>query len=203
MNLRFAIVLTVLLLCCYSQPVKTVKPPQNAPEFVKQAVTAVSDDAYEAVRQLLPYDAEVIPPSTVLVVTADERELLIRLCVAEVFGMAEAVRQDACLSVISTVFARMDGMIISDGTIAGTLGWHKGDAEFWQFPPYVTLGCDYVHPSACRDTIDPAFAEIAVDAYLRGARGSCDGYLFYNSIPGGTVDCLITDGSQYAEFHTR
>ena len=42
----------------------------------------------------------------------------------------------------------------------------------------------------------------AVDQYQWGARGSCTGYLYYDSVPGGPSLCVIrASNNQFVEFH--
>ena len=192
----FSVSLLVLLVAGYGvEPEHVAAKVQPAP-FVPQIVTVVAAP---------PVQLEVLPamPIRYAGVSNAERELLVRLCVAEVFGMQPAIRVDACLSVIDTVFTRMKTGTISDGTLEGTLGWHRESDYYWQFPPWVTLGCERVPQEACRDNVPDGWAREAVELYLTGVRGSCSGYLYYNSIPGGSRDCVISDGNQYAEFHTR
>jgi len=42
----------------------------------------------------------------------------------------------------------------------------------------------------------------AVAQYKWGARGSCNGYLYYDSVPGGPSLCVIEAANgQFVEFH--
>lgn len=131
----------------------------------------------------------------------DTVELLARNCVAEVRGMKEK-REDACLSVTSTVLTRTTTRHISTGTVESTLNWHSGHT--WQFVPWVTLGCEYVDPIACLDNYSLDWARHAIGNYIIGERGSCDDYLYYNSIEGGNNDCIIlSSNGSYIEFHSK
>jgi hypothetical protein len=43
----------------------------------------------------------------------------------------------------------------------------------------------------------------AVEQYQAGARGSCNGYPYFDSVPGGPSSCVIYGpGGQFEEFHT-
>ncbi|NDJ53372.1 MAG: hypothetical protein GYB68_09850 [Chloroflexi bacterium] len=109
-----------------------------------------------------------------IVWTEAERNALSWLCHHEVSGMG-AVTFDACLSVISTVRVRYAyPNSFSETDVLGTL---TRPGQFY--------GTHY--------TDRPASAELydMVVAYQNGARGSCNGFLFFNSVPGGPGDCVI------------
>ena len=112
-----------------------------------------------------------------------DRLYLARLCVVEVRDMSD-VRVDACLSVISTVMARIREDVMSDGTIGGTIGWNCTRTSDWcQFPAYVLAeGCEGLLATACPHNYqsDIDYFRAVVDSYVdRGQRGTCDGYLYY------------------------
>lgn len=98
---------------------------------------------------------------------------------------------------------------MSDGTLASTLRWHSG--ETWQFAGYLVDGCSKeMLPLSCPDQYPQFIAEYKtlILQHLRGEtlfKPRCEGYLFYNSIPGGNADCLIKDihSGQFIEFYKR
>ncbi len=107
-------------------------------------------------------------------------------CYGEVGGMQE-VKIDACWSVISTVRARYaysNGFTETD--VIGTL------SRPGQFS--ITFYTDRPGPD---DELN-----WAVDQYRAGARGSCNGYLYFDSAPGGPSLCVIRAANgQWVEFH--
>jgi hypothetical protein len=145
-----------------------------------------------AVTTLLP-SATAAPTSTVALGsvtpipwTAEEINALSWVCYSEVRGMGR-VRVDACLSVISTVRQRYAYANEFDETgIAGTL------ARPGQFP----IEVHYDHPAPDEEL------RWAVTQYQWGARGSCSGYLYYDSVSGGPSECVIlSSNGSWIEFH--
>lgn len=125
------------------------------------------------------------PPPPVIEWTEQEINALTWLCYYEVRGMG-AVRNDACLSVISTVRARYaynSGFRETD--VISTL---LGEGQF-------SFTFDPGQPAP-----DPSLRDLVI-AYQYGARGSCTGYLYFDSIPGGPSLCVLSGGGQFIEFH--
>lgn len=118
--------------------------------------------------------------------TQEEIYALQWTCYGEVGGMQE-VKLDACWSVISTVRARYaysNGF--SETDVIGTL------SRPGQFS--ITFYTDRPGPD---DELN-----WAVDQYRAGARGSCNGYLYFDSVPGGPSLCVIRAANgQWVEFH--
>jgi hypothetical protein len=161
--------------------------------------------------------------------TPFNRWLLARLCVSEANGMT-GVRQDACLSVIDTAIQRTLQGYLSNGDLFDTLSWGWRPNQAFQFDPWLALDCGYeplpdfvpddllyCPPSGvsiecekladkhCRkDQYDRGWADTAVGLYFAGERGSCSGYLYYNSIVGGSSECeLWADNGQWIEFYNK
>ncbi len=152
-----------------------------------------------------------------------DMKLLQKLCIVEARGMGEK-RKDACMSVVSTVFERMykynatkGAFGLSDGTVRGTLAHHSSSHDangnlngvLWQFPPWVAFGCEiltggYDNP-ACLDNYikaNESWTRRAIDNYLfHFYHGTCNGYLYYDSIVGGPSLCKIAFGQSFIEFH--
>ncbi len=126
--------------------------------------------------------------------------LLARLGVAECRGMGP--RRDQChFSVMSTVMTRIKYRFVSDGTVYGTLDWGV-DGTQPQFVPWVTRGCNGISAAACNDNEPIQWAVDNAYAFLAGQTmpGTCNGYVYYNSIPGGENECLLTGSGQFVEF---
>lgn len=118
--------------------------------------------------------------------TEAERYALQWLCYGEVGGMAEA-KVDACLSVISTV--RMRYAYPNHFAGSDLLSTLLAPGQF-----QVAIYTDRPGP-------DPDL-NWAVEQYQHGLRGSCNGYLYFNSIPGGPAECTIRAGNgQFLQFH--
>jgi hypothetical protein len=115
--------------------------------------------------------------------TEAEKNALSWMCFYEVGGMG-AARNDGCLSVISTVRARyVYGSGMGDDVLS-VLQWPN------QFNIEVRTGSP--HP----DLIS------VVEQYQNGARGSCNGYFYFDSVPGGPSLCIIYGAAnQFIEFH--
>jgi hypothetical protein len=134
----------------------------------------------------MPTPTATRPPSPPIPWTEGEKNALTWLCWHEVRGMQE-VRVDACLSVISTVRARYaysNGFPETD--VVGTL----------LRPGQFNIEFDTGQPAP-----DPELYWI-VEQYQYGLRGSCNGYLYFDSVPGGPSLCVIRSGNnQFMEFH--
>lgn len=163
---------------------------------------------------ILPLPTQIMPtpgtPVGILEVTLADRASLAKLCVIEVRDLVpNSVRRDACLSIISTVITRTLNRIISDGTIAGTIGWNcTATSQTCQFPASVLgTGCDGLIPVACAYNYpnDLAFFKVVVDQYFnQAARGSCDGYIYYGITPLDPPECRIEDShGMYTNWHKK
>jgi hypothetical protein len=126
-------------------------------------------------------------PQPTIVWTGAEKNALTWLCWYEVRGMAE-VRTDACLSVISTVRAR-----------------YAYDSGFGTSDVISTILAEGQFTGVKIDTARPApDPELLwmVEIYAGGARGSCTGYFYFDSISGGPSLCVIrSSNGQFIEFH--
>jgi hypothetical protein len=118
--------------------------------------------------------------------TAEEKNALSWLCYGEISGMGNS-EYDACLSVISTVRARYaytNGFTETD--VIGTL----------RRPNQFNVPIETAQPAP-----EPRFMAYVED-YAQGARGSCNGYLYFNSIPGGPSACVIYGAAGlFIQFH--
>jgi hypothetical protein len=118
--------------------------------------------------------------------TDGEKNALSWLCWYEVRGMGD-VLADACLSVISTVRARY----------AYNSGFGTSDV-------ISTILAEGQFTGVEIDTNQPASSELywLAEIYANGARGSCTGYFYFDSIPGGPSLCVIrSSNGQFIEFH--
>ncbi len=126
-------------------------------------------------------------PLPTIVWSDAEKNALTWLCWYEVRGMGD-VRTDACLSVISTVRARYaysSGFGTSD--VISTI---RAEGQF------TGVKIDTSQPAP-----DPELLWM-VEIYAGGARGSCTGYFYFDSIPGGPSLCVIhSSNGQFVEFH--
>lgn len=118
------------------------------------------------------------------------------LCTVEVRGAGER-RDAACVSVVSTVFERMERRELSDGTVRGTIAWgcYAGAREC-QFPAYVANGCAGIQPSACPQSYPDAMTHFTIVIYeylrLRALTdGACTGYFYYGIKPFDFGGCEI------------
>jgi hypothetical protein len=108
------------------------------------------------------------------------------MCYGEVGGFAEA-KVDACLSVISTVRARY--AYYNEFPETDVIGTLMRPGQF-----LITIHTDRPGP-------DPDL-NWTVEMYAAGMRGSCTGFLYFNSAPGGPVLCTIRAGNgSFMEFH--
>jgi hypothetical protein len=137
--------------------------------------------------------------------TAYDVKLLARLGVVECRGMGWAV-EDCTRSVVSTVLRRMafyeethGAYGLSDGTVYGTLDHNY--QGLWQFPPWVTRGCEVVSEEACLDWVELQPFIDYVRGYLADGQAPCAGYLYYDSIPGGNSLCKVETPQGWIEFH--
>lgn len=145
------------------------------------------------------------PTGESVIISDRDADMLSWLLYVEVRGMGNNT-YDSGLSVLSTVFYRTKLKYLSDGTLRKTVSWCTPDGSLCQFPAWVsTLNCDGIIYRVCplADKITLNKMRHIVDLYLIGYRGSCNNYLYYNSIPGGLNDCSIrsTTTSDFMEFH--
>jgi hypothetical protein len=105
------------------------------------------------------------------------------MCYYEAGGMGPA-RGDACLSVIATVRARYVYGRGLGSDVLSVLRWPN------QFNvPIIT------------DSSQPQMLAF-IEQYQRGSRGSCSGYYYFDSVPGGPSLCVIYGlANQFVEFH--
>jgi hypothetical protein len=127
-------------------------------------------------------DSQPTPQGTPIAFTTEERNALSWMCYYEVGGMG-SVKYDACLSVISTVRARY---VFNSGMGTDVLSVLTRPNQF-NIPVITDHGSD-------------AFLA-TVDQYASGARGSCNAYLFFDSVPGGPSACIIYGFNSFIEFH--
>ncbi len=125
-------------------------------------------------------------PVTPIPWTQEEINALSWLCYYEVRGMAEA-RVDACLSVISTVRARYAyGSGFAETDVISTL----------RRPGQFNFDFDPSQPAP------DAEMYWVVQQYQWGMRGSCNGFLYFDSVPGGPSLCVIQSSTgEFMEFH--
>ena len=150
---------------------------------------------------------------SICVIPDNDEDLLGRLCTVEVRGFGN-MRDTACVSVISTVYARIDKGYLSDGTVQGTITWGcKPDSQTCEFPAHVWYGCEGIQLTACAWSYPQdiehftklARAYIADREGLKNLVGGCMGYLYYGSLPQTIAEseCRITSesGQEIEDFH--
>jgi hypothetical protein len=167
-------------------PDTTATPPQQA--MIQREVAAATLPAPTIPTSILTPVSEVTRgPQPTIVWTDAEKNALSWLCWYEVRGMGD-VRTDACLSVISTVRARYaynSGFGTSD--VISTI---LAEGQF------TGVKIDVNQPAP-----DPELLWM-VEIYAGGARGSCTGYFYFDSIPGDPSLCVIrSSNGQFIEFH--
>lgn len=119
--------------------------------------------------------------------TDAEKNALSWLCWYEVRGMGD-VRADACLSVISTVRARY--------AYNSGFGTHDVISTILAEGQFTGVEIDTNRPAPDADLC------WLVEIYANGSRGSCTGYFYFDSVPGGPSLCVIRSGNgQFIEFH--
>lgn len=159
----------------------TATLPQQA--MIQRGVAAATLPPLTPTPTLEPTQA----PRPTIVWTDAEKNALTWLCWYEVRGMGD-VRTDACLSVISTVRARY----------AYNSGFGTSDV-------ISTILAEGQFTGVKIDTTRPApDAELLwmVEIYVSGARGSCTGYFYFDSLSGGPSLCVIrSSNGQFVEFH--
>lgn len=184
------------------QPTNTIAPTQTEEPTLTATNTEQVDETQDGTMEQI---SDVMPPTqtpsatpvvaitpgptptpVIIEWTEEEKNALSWMCNDEIGGMGADIIRDACLSVISTVRARYaypNGFTEKD--VIGTLTRPN------QFSIEVNA-----------DTPNARFYPI-VEEYQEGARGSCSGYLFFDSVPGGPSVCVIYGvAGQFMEFHT-
>lgn len=166
---------------------QVISPPTLTQTSTPQ-VTSVSSSEHTSEEPALSSAPTAAQPTATIETTPiswtqAEKNALSWMCFYEVGGMG-AARNDACLSVISTVRARyVYGSGLGDDVLS-VLQWPN------QFN--IEVRTDAPHP----DLIS------VVEQYQNGARGSCNGYFYFDSVPGGPSLCIIYgDANQFIEFH--
>jgi hypothetical protein len=172
-------------------PTRIAASSTPSPTATRPAATTPTPPAQAVIeRQMLPIPSDTPPPSatptatyTPILWSQAEKNALSWMCYGEVGGMLE-VKVDACLSVLSTARV-LDFYYNAPGSdILGVL------ARAFYVPVYTD-----------RPGPDPDL-NWAVEAYANGARGSCSGYMYFNSSPGGPSLCVIrSSNGSWVEFH--
>jgi hypothetical protein len=166
----------------------TPTPPLSA-AIPREFVPPVGPTATARVDSTAPPagDNSTPVPPPVINWTQEEKYALSWLCWYEIRGFGSK-KIDACLSVISTVRARYAYPNSGFGThdVLSTL---RAPGQF------TGVNFDTTKPAPDPDLLS------AVEQYAAGARGSCNGYLYYDSLPGGPATCVISGNGQYEEFH--
>lgn len=133
--------------------------------------------------------------------TGAEVDLLARLLAAEVGGVDGQAQIDMALSILDTVYWRTEHRVLSDGTVAGTVGWHS-ESGIFQFPPCLLWGPDWSENDTCRSDADLDRYRLIVWAYEAGLRGSCREYSHYHSLPDKPGQCWIrSDNGMFMTFY--
>jgi hypothetical protein len=166
-------------------PVTPTRPASSAePDSPSTAAPAVDTAPPE---EVAPATQPTIDPEDIPEIewTQEEKNALSWMCYGEVGGMAGS-KVDACLSVISTVRARYvyansfyETDVISTLTRPGQFN--------------VEIHTD--RPAPDDDLV------WAVEQYEAGARGSCNAFLYFDSVPGGPSLCQIYSANGWIEFH--
>jgi hypothetical protein len=134
----------------------------------------------------VPATQQPDPPraeGTSLAWSQQEKNALSWMCHYEVGGMG-SVKYDACLSVISTVRARY---VYGSGLGSDVL-------SVLQWPNQFNIPIN-------KDSPNSVFIG-TVEEYQNGARGSCNGYFYFDSVPGSPSLCVIYGASnQFLDFH--
>lgn len=126
------------------------------------------------------------PDGTPIAWTEAEKNALSWMCWYEVGGMG-SVRVDACLSTISTVRARY--------------AYPNAFAETDVLSTLLREGQFNIEIDTSQPAPDPEMYW-TVEQYQKGMRGSCNGYLYFDSVPGGPALCVIrSETGLFLEFH--
>lgn len=159
------------------------------PTLTATDIVPHNTDTPEPTITLTPWrPVEVTPCGTAICEFPDTDEnILSRLCTVEVRGFGSK-RRAACLSVISTVFKRMEMGEYSDGSVTGTILWGcTPEHGCNHFPGFVVNGCEGIVAEACpwNYPADIAYFQAVARDALNGdwEAGSavCRGYTYYGS----------------------
>lgn len=162
-----------------------VSPPTHTPTPTLTP-TATPTSTATATAAISPSPSPVPVTPEPIVWTQEEKNALSWMCYGEVGGMG-AAKIDACLSVISTVRVRY----------AYANNFAGDDLLSTLFAP----GQFNVPMYTDRPGPDPDLMW-AVEQYAAGMRGSCTGFRYFNSIPGGPAQCTIyASNGQFLQFH--
>lgn len=180
-----------------AESASTIEQPSATPTVTETEVTPTVEKHSTVTPTfseptIAPTVAPVLPENTdptavpVLIEwTDEEKNALSWMCNDEIGGMGASVIRDACLSVISTVRARYaypNGFTEKD--VIGTL-----------------LRPNQFSIEVQTETPNTRFYSI-VEEYQDGARGSCNGFLFFDSVPDGPSLCQIYGvNGMFVEFH--
>lgn len=151
--------------------------PHGSPPWLAPPVSTIQPTSQASMQPTQTVDL------TPIAWTEEEKNALSWMCFYEVGGMG-AMRDDACLSVISTVRARY---VYGSGLGTDVLSVLRWPGQF-----NIEVRTDSPHPD-----LFPV-----VERYQQGARGSCNGYFYFDSVPGGPSSCVIYGAAnQFIEFH--
>ena len=166
-------------------PTRIAPPSSEAPEpSAIPAATNIPSTAVPSAGAGPTVDIETTPPE--IEWTTAEKNALGWLCYGEVGGMG-SVKVDACLSVISTV--RMRYAYPNSFPETDVISTILRPGQF-----NVTVYTDQPGPDADLNW--------AVEQYQYGMRGSCNAFLFFDSVAGGPSLCTIyASNGQWIEFH--
>lgn len=170
-------------------PIVTATPPQQAMVQRGVAASTLPPPTPTSTPETTPISAAETTrtPLPTIVWTDAEKNALSWLCWYEVRGMGD-VRTDACLSVISTVRARY----------AYNSGFGTSDVISTILAEGQFTG---VKIDTAQAAPDPELFWM-VEIYAGGARGSCTGYYYFDSLSGGPSLCVIrSSNGQFIEFH--
>jgi len=168
-------------------PLPTVDIDRESEQPAIEVAEEGAEQASERATQEIIEPTPEVPPVTLPIIewTEEEKNALSWLCEGEVSGMGSVTQIDACLSVISTIrqrYAYPNGFGETD-VISTILRPNQFNVE---------IRTDEPHP-----TFYPV-----VEQYQNGARGSCSGFLFFDSVPGGPSLCRIAGlAGLWIEFH--
>jgi hypothetical protein len=168
-------------------PTRAVTPtvfslPSTTPSPSIAEIPAVTPTGAQTSAPAQPTTAPAVE-GTPIVWTEEEKNALSWMCHYEVGGMG-TVKYDACLSVISTVRARYVYGSGLGSDVMSVLQWPN------QFNIPIKT-----------DSPNTTFIG-TVEEYQGGARGSCNGYFYFDSVAGGPSLCVIYGAAnQFLDFH--
>ena len=168
-------------------PTHTMMPTEIPSPTLLPTVGSVGDAPSALPTEIIPTQQVSSPTEELTPVliewTQGEKNALSWMCQYEVGGMGQ-VRYDACLSVISTIRARY---VYGQGLGTDVL-------SVLQWPNQFNINIVTDNPNA-------TFISM-VNEYQTGVRGSCNGYFYFDSVPGGPSLCVINGAEgQFLDFH--